>query len=340
MAHALFGDRFFSYRKTAWHNLGLVLDEQLTATEAFERIGAYDVHKERMFTSTGIDTQLDAIVRDATADDPTPRVLGTVSPSYTLITPRDFVTNWDRAVTHHVETIGVLDEGANMFVTVPLPTIDVNGDEVENYMIAESPLTGKDAITILVSSVRVVCKNTLRASRKVATETYRITHDKNAEDKLRSWLVGVYDRAVQRTDEMNRAFRAMSTSQITGAQLDNVLELTYTMPKLPRKDCPEVVYVERMKTYELHSERATTRREAAKELFEGKGVGSDTKAFRGTVWGAYNAVAELENYGGQGSAASRAQSLMFGQRGEAVERAFDACLELTMPNLRSSKRSK
>ena len=34
MPAAIFGDRFFGKREKAWHNIGTVLDEELTATEA------------------------------------------------------------------------------------------------------------------------------------------------------------------------------------------------------------------------------------------------------------------------------------------------------------------
>jgi hypothetical protein len=281
--------------------------------------------KERLFTSTGLETEFDAIVRMPTSDDNVKRVFGVVNKKYELVTPRDVVENWDRAVSRYVETIGAINEGSTLFVTTKLPTVDINGDELDNYMILVSPMSGNDALQIVNSSVRVVCQNTLRAAQSAATESYRIVHNKFAQERLREWLSFVYDNAINRMDAINRSFRAMAEASVKSADVDNVLELTYTMPKLPRRDCPETVYAERMQNYENTAARIQPRRDAARELFEGKGVGSDSAAARGTLWGLYNAVAELENYGGKGSAKSRAESLMMGNRGEVVERCYSVC---------------
>jgi len=325
MAHNLFGERFFSYRKPAWHGLGQVLDEQLSASQAFDLIGAYDVTTERLFTSTGLETDFNAIVRMPTADDNAKRVFGVVSTTYQLVSPRDVCGSWDAAISRNVETIGAIAGGATLFVTTKLPTLDVNGDEVDNYLLLVSPMSGNEALQVRVAPVRVVCQNTLIAAKAASTESYRIVHDENALQRTREWLAHVYDKAIENVDAINRSFRAMAETRVKSKDVDNILELTYTMPKLPRRDCPETVYAERMQNYENTAKRIAPRREAARELFEGKGVGSDSKAARGTVWGLYNAVAELENYGGKGSIASRAESLIDGQRGTVVERCYTVC---------------
>src|SRR5581483_9563027 len=135
MAHELLGERFFSYRQPAWHALGTVSDKETTAREAYETIGTIDVQKLRLFTSDGLETEFDAIVREATHDDPVRRVFGVVNKKYELVTPGDVVDNWDRAVSRYVETMGLLEKGSTLFVTTKLPTVDINGDELENYMV-------------------------------------------------------------------------------------------------------------------------------------------------------------------------------------------------------------
>jgi phage/plasmid-like protein (TIGR03299 family) len=329
MAHNLFNEKFFSFRKPAWHNLGKVMDTEHTAAQAFDLVGAYDVHTEQIFTATGVALPNKAIMRTPTALEPAAKVFGIVGENYELVSPRDVVEQWDRAVSRPVETLGALDDGATMFVSTKLPTVDVMGDDVENYMLLVSPMTGNDALQIRVAPVRVVCQNTLIAAKAASTETYRIVHDQNAQQRLREWLVAVYDHSIDRMNAMQRSFVRMAETTVTSRDVDNLIELTYTMPKLPRRDCPQVIYDERMLTHELHSGRIEKRREAARELFEGKGLGSTSKAASGTVWGVYNAVVELEDFGGQGRAAAKAESALTGTRAEVKERAYTVCVDAT-----------
>ena len=41
MAHNLFGERFVSVRVPAWHKLGRVLEEPVSATQAWNLAGPY-----------------------------------------------------------------------------------------------------------------------------------------------------------------------------------------------------------------------------------------------------------------------------------------------------------
>lgn len=328
MAHNLFGSTFFSFRKPAWHNLGTVMDTEHTATQAFDLVGAYDVHTEPIATTSGMQLPYKAIIRTATADRPAEH-FGIVSESYNLVTPRDVVTKWDASVTRPVETLGALGKGETMFVSTKLPTLDVKGDEIDNYLLLVSPMTGNDSIQIRVAPVRVVCQNTLMAAKAASTETYRIVHDEHAQERLQEWLKLVYEHALDRMQAMQRSFVRMAETQISSADADNIIEMTYTMPALPARNCPEPIYAERMAIHQIHSGRLEKRREAARELFEGKGMGSDTKAARGTVWGAYNAITELENYGGQGKIAAKAESALTGARADVMEKAYSVCVDFT-----------
>jgi len=328
MAHNLFGDRFFSFRTPAWHKLGKVLDQELNAAQAFDLIGAYDVYTEAMTTASGLSVPSKAVVRAPVNGEDKPTVLSVVSEDYVLVTPRQVVNAWDGAVTCPVETIGALGKGETLFISTKLPTLDVNGDEVENYMLLDSPMTGNDAIKILVTPVRVVCQNTLIATKSVSTETHRVIHDSRAEDRLKQWLDHVYAKAVARTEDMNRAFRAMAAKPVTKEDQSNVLEMVYTMPAMPRRlDMPEAVYIERSAKFEYDVRRTQDKRAATLELFEGKGLGSTTSAARGSAWGLYNAIVELEDYSGRQTCAT-AESAIVGDRARVKATAYDVCLDL------------
>ena len=76
MPASIFGERFYGHREPAWHGLGTVMDEDLTATEAMRVANiAFPVNKWEMFaknpeTGEYLVTNQYAVVRDATEDDP------------------------------------------------------------------------------------------------------------------------------------------------------------------------------------------------------------------------------------------------------------------------------
>src|SRR4051812_32064266 len=247
MAHNLFGDRFFSFRRPAWHGLGQVLDEQLNATQAFDTIGAYDVYTENLVTASGIACPNKAVMRAPTAGEDKPTVLSVVSADYVLVSPRQVVNAWDGAVTRCVETIGALGAGETLFISTKLPTLDVKGDEVENYMLLASPMTGNDAIKIIVTPVRVVCQNTLIAAKADSTETHRVVHDSRAVDRLKLWLDHIYCKAVERLEAMTRPSRPRADNPAASPVPPNLLKMVYPIPAMPKRlEMPEPVYIERV----------------------------------------------------------------------------------------------
>lgn len=328
MAANLFGDRFFSFRKPAWHGMGKVQDTEIGAYDAFSAIGTYEVHLEDLVTEYGIKLEQRAVVRSATEDDPSPRIYGVVSRDYQLITPTTVCDSWDKAVNRPVETIGALGKGETFFVTTKLPTLSVRGEEVENYLLLISPMTGSDALQIRVSPVRVVCQNTLVLAKRSSTETYKIVHDTYAQPRLEAWLDGIYERSLAKAEKINAEFAALAAKRLTPKAVDRIIEQVYTMPAMPKQELLKVVADRQAKDYEYLKDQAENRRQAARALFDGKGMGMDSEAAAGTAWGLYNAVVELEDYSTPRpkSDAQRGNDALVGNRAQTKARAYELCL--------------
>lgn len=339
MADKIFGDRFLSYREPAWHQLGLVVEDKIPAKEAFDRMGAYKVEliplglrETDEKTPPEIDVPYQAIVRHATKDDPEPRIFGIVSADYSLISGWEFCQVWDKHVKAHVETIGALQNGKTMFITTKLPTFAVQGEEIQNYLMATSPMTGGDAAEGRITPVRVVCWNTLLASAALATETYRILHTEGAAERLGSWLGEMYGRALEKSQAVEAAFNIMAKHRLTLKQESRILIAAYRNPRTPvLTEAPKEVIDRRRIGYEKELDYLKGRRTAVRELYRGRGQGSDSKAAAGTAWGLYNAVAELEDYrrGGRGGIESVKANSLFGHRADTKARAFEACLSIS-----------
>lgn len=327
MGHNLFGERFADARKPAWHGLGTVLNEELSATDALERIGGYEV-KLVPATAGGVDLKRNAILRSPTPEDPETRVFGIVGDKYTLLTPQDICSIYDEQVSKPIETIGALGEGETFFVSTQLPTLDVKGDEMENYLLISNPMTGLMSAEIRVTPVRVVCQNTLIASDRMSTQKLKIVHDKTAKQRMAEWLRETYSVAETTSKVLKDLFEVMASTKIKSADADQLFEASYPSPPEPKKNATDKIYEQRVKWWDENVKLVERRREGAKTLFEGMGTGMDTKAAKGTLWGAYNAVVETEDYRrGRGDDQIGA-SAVFGERAQAKKRAFSYATDL------------
>lgn len=328
MPASVFGNRFYSYRVPAWHKLGLVLDETRSAVEALEELGDYQVRMEAVQTVTGIPTNFRAILREATTDDPQVRVFGMVGPDYNLVTPREVCEVWDKQVGVSVETLGALHNGETVFISTKLNTISIRGDEIDNYLLASNPMTGGQAARVMVTPVRVVCANTLMAGEQRATESYRIIHDQYVMDRLANWLDGAYHRTIEKAQALEEYFNLLANRYVTAEEVDSLLETAYPEPKHPSRNAPELVMQTRMDFWTQARDKALARREAAKDLFNGKGTGSDSEATKGTAWGAWNAIAEFEGFRRGRQPEVTAYHTLFGDRAKTMQRTFEKVMSL------------
>lgn len=322
MAHNLFGERFQDARKPAWHGLGRVASKAMGAVKALKDIGSYEVYLAEA-KANGIKLDRNAILRRPTDDDPVTRVFGVVSKDYTLLTPQDVCTIYDERVSQPVETIGVLGYGETFFLSTYLPTVDVKGDEVENYLLIANPMTGLASAEIRVTPIRVVCENTLIASDRYATEKLRIVHDETAKQRFGEWLQETYETAETTVKVLTDLFTAMASARVRTADAQKLFEAAYPIPNKPRSNAPKAVMEQRIKWWDENVSLMERRREGAKVLFEGMGTGMDTKAAKGTLWGAYNAVVECEDYRKGRHDEQISGSALFGERAASKKRAFE-----------------
>jgi hypothetical protein len=75
--------------------------------------------------------------------------------------------------------------------------------------------------------------------------------------------------------------------------------------------------------WENARKRQMENRDEVRHLFEGNGIGFDDPALKGSGWYLYNAVAERETHAKRRANEEAVFNLLFGVRGEAIERAFD-----------------
>jgi phage/plasmid-like protein (TIGR03299 family) len=328
MSHEIFGTRFISFRAPAWHRLGQVVHEEISAITALKAVGEYTVELRELVVAGGIPAEgYRAIVRNPTHDDPKPRIFGVVSDDYTLVTPQDVCRLWDEHVGEHIETLGVLKKGASIFITTKLDTFSVKGDPCESYLLLHNGMDGKEAVEIVWSPVRVVCQNTLRLARQVASDIYYIRHDRYALVRLAEWLGKAWAEAKQKAELGRQAFELMANRRVTRDEVQQFVTAVYPLPNLPKENAPPDVLKARQEAWEIKRDAILQRRTAVTELFNGAATGAFMDAMKGTAWGLYNSVVELEDYR-RGKREASAADALFGFRAATKERAFTEALEL------------
>lgn len=301
--------------KPAWHGLGQVLDNPFTAEEAI-REGGLDFEVEKVPTIYKIGRK-EQVIEDKFAVIRTDNqdYLGTVGKVYTPLQNRDAFSFFDALVEKDeaiYHTAGVLGKGERVWVLAKMPDyIRVGKDDlIEQYVLLYNSHDGSTAITAQLTSVRVVCNNTLTAAISQAKNKVSIRHTKNAGEKLiqASEILGL--SSMYKT-EMEEIFNAMANTKVNTKKVNKFLDALY--PLNPENDSRTM---------------GVKFREAILNDFE-NGVGQDLVTTKGTVFGLYNAVTHYTDHTKEYSNANaKLKSIWFGGSKKIRQNAFDYAVVL------------
>jgi len=323
MAHQILNEKFVSYRQPAWHGLGQVVDQKMGAVEAGQIIKLPDIHTEPLMTLSGMPTDHKGII--CTIDGGARSVLSVVHEDYNEITHKDFAATWDECVRENIETIGVLMDGAGMFMTAKLPDISVKGEEVNCYIMAENWLSGLRATKVRKTPVRVVCMNTLQMSDRASVYELKIIHSKPAIEQLKANLKEIIAKSTAEYQTLRDLFEILASTHLSDEQAKSIFKETYPQRQKPEglleRLSSDKTALDKLAAWERNNGAQLEHQKACYNLYAGEGTGSMSVAAAGTAWGAYNAVAEYEQYAKN---RRRAESSMFGMGKDRVVDAFES----------------
>jgi phage/plasmid-like protein (TIGR03299 family) len=177
------------------------------------------------------------------------------------------------------------------------------GDKVHQYLLLASSADGSLATQARLTSVRVVCNNTLQLAQKRDGAQVVVRHNTffNAND-VKTRLAG-----------FNDTFKAFQQSAETLAQI-----------KLSSEQA-QAFFNKIMVGDAAKTNRASTR---ALALFDGAGIGADLESAKGTAWGALNAVTQLLDWETARTGDARLRNAWFGGGAEIKQYAMDELLAL------------
>src|SRR6266568_1794524 len=189
---------FASAREDAWHHLGTVTNNAMTAEEAMSTafLSGWNVRKLGLtateITETGV-TSLElpdqfATVRTSPKSGRT-EYLGVVGAQYEPVQNEQHCELLNTLVDEsgaHFETAGSLRGGRQVFVTLKMPqTMTLAGtDRVDLYIAGLNSHDGSSAFRLLVTPVRIVCANTQSMALERAKTSYSIRHTSGAKANI------------------------------------------------------------------------------------------------------------------------------------------------------------
>ncbi|GHV92498.1 hypothetical protein AGMMS50268_30010 [Spirochaetia bacterium] len=279
MAHKIMENDFmFSGRGVVpWHGLGAVLDGVLTSKDAIKAAKLeWTVNQMPVFSSSNFAQEIPGFKANVRSD--TKEVLGIVSDRYCVAQNKDVFAFADELIGNGkvkctYETAGSLWNGRRVFMLVNMPKGRIMGDEYQPYLCLSNAHDGSACLQVFLTSIRVVCNNTLQAALNSATRKISIRH---------------LSMMAQRQDEALRTMGAASKYfHDLEAFASNLAGKKVNIGKVLDKLYPD--------SRDMTKRQANANKEVKaliKTIFKQK---DDLQNFRGSAWGAYQALADYRS---------------------------------------------
>jgi phage/plasmid-like protein (TIGR03299 family) len=335
MAHQ-FSTGVFLHNKPAWHQLGVVIDGELPAREAFRvakadfQVAGCPVFDQDMQPIPGYQ----AITRVDNG-----KTLSVMTETYTPIQNEALIRI---AEALHEDTsmdaVCVLANGKRVTFTARVRGAEgdvLPGDPVQQYLIGCTSHDGSIPFQLLFSPVRVVCQNTLSAalglaaSQRQSNGSISIRHTKNADALIR--------RLPELVDMRRRQF-------LGGLEELKQMAATPCSSSQFRQYIREVFSEQLSGTVNaVRGDHSTSRKKTLEDLpvwpsllhkFEGGAIGSDISRLNGTSWSAYQTVTEyLSHEAGRSKnnaegLRKRFESLYWGKNSDLIQTAHRLALQM------------
>jgi phage/plasmid-like protein (TIGR03299 family) len=310
---------FASARQSAWHQLGTITEQCMTADEIMTKafLGGWKVRK---ITVQGVEVTDDGVqiiecpdkwmtVRTNIITGVT-EPLGIVGDDYQIVQNEQVAEMLDHLVDEsgaHFETAGSLRGGKSVFVTMKLPnTMKVAGlDAMDLYLAATTSHDGTQALRVDATPVRIVCANTQRAAFERTKGTYTFRHTSSVRSQIAQAreAMGLMWRYL---DAFQAEAEKMINESLSMGQFEKVVARLWPLAD----DASE-------QTRNNHKKRSATLRYLIRD--------ADTqKAVKGTRWAGYQAITEyVDHFAPAKDATARANRAVSGPVAELKARAFE-----------------
>jgi len=313
---------FASNAQKAWHDLGQVVDGAMTAEEAIKLANLdYTVEKADVFMKTQDDTNVQVDGYYSTYRTDTNQYLGMVRSRYEVVQNKDAFSFFDSIIDSGeaiFETAGALGNGERIFLSAKLPDDFVIGTEkIEKYIMLTNSHNGTSSVVAGLTNIRVVCNNTLQAALNGLENKVSISHIIGAKDKIKEAykVMGIASKYNLQVEQM---FNQMLDVKMSEGDL-----ATYFTKVLK----PDYISIDGLTQKEM-----STRLQNAVDMtldFAYNHPTQKTVETTGTLWGAYNAISGVYNYGkNYKNSEDKFNQHFFGTANKKMLKSFDEAILL------------
>ncbi len=177
-------ETIFNTRSTIWANMGKAVTDAPTSADAMRLAGLdWTVSSREMFLEDKTPIK-DAFLNVRDTDG---KQLGVVGKNYKIVQNSDAFAFTDSLLGEGVtyETAGSLKEGKIIWLLAKMPNdFTILGEKIDPYLVFSNTHDGSGAVKVAMTSVRVICLNTLNMAFKQAQRTWTARHTGSIENKL------------------------------------------------------------------------------------------------------------------------------------------------------------
>jgi len=237
--------------------------------------------------------------------------LGVVSDSYKVVQPREvleFFREWAQANACTIESAGVLFGGKRYFATAKMSdgVFVGEGDKVVPYVLLSTSADGSLATEGRITTVRVVCNNTLRLASKGAS-SFRVSHRTTFKaEECR----GIIESAHAEFGTFMETSRKLASIKVESRLAEDMTTLLLTTP-----------------TRNADAARDSAGFTKIMSLFSGLGKGATLDSSRETAWGWLNSATEyVDHHVRARSDENRTAAALWGAGADLKQRALEIAL--------------
>jgi len=322
--------QMFYYGEIPWHGEGYRAGHPLNVEDAIKHGGLdWEVEMVDLITADDVPSPVfsrRAVVRtDRSGGDPD-RVVGVAHNDFVPLQNREGARIFDSLFgkggqVYH--TGGYLGNGQKIWLLAALPNElkILDGDTIKPFVLFANSHDGSIAIDIRLTTVRVVCQNTLSLalSDKSTKTVFKRSHHGSYEGmklEVEAYFAGIL-RAVK---DLESSFKSLYDTKLPWGAMDEFLVQLYPEPRKPLDASVSSV---QFKSYLTRLNNVREARNTIRGLRK-RGKGADLKLVRESVWGGLNAVLEyVDHY--QDSKSSLIHGL-FGRKADIKKKAYDLAM--------------
>jgi phage/plasmid-like protein (TIGR03299 family) len=201
---------------------------------------------------------------------------------------------------------GALNGGRTVFLLGKTEGLTVRGEKIAPYVLFSNSHDGTSAVNVCITSIRVVCQNTLALALKTAPRVWSLMHTKSATEKMEAALKSMNFIGTYLTEYPSVVENMMDTT-ISETQFGMIADTLFPIPVLKEKNKAAVTTATAQHDMFVHAYIYTP----------------DLRSHVGTAWGVYNAYSDYVSHAAPMRATKRYEETRFARNmgGQNLERA-------------------